>query len=129
VSWITVTSGSSGSGNGSTNFNVAANSGEARSGTLTIAGRTFILTQATSCTYVLNRNTVQVSAAGGMREVVVTTNATCTWTASTTATWISITAGATGTGNGTVEFTVRPNTGASRSATLVVGGQTVTVSQ
>lgn len=129
VSWITVTSGSSGSGSGSAIFTVAANSGEARSGTLTIADRTLTVTQATNCTYTLNRGTVQVPATGGTREVIVATNARCGWTASTTATWISITAGATGTGNGTVEFTVRPNTGASRSATLVVAGQTVTVSQ
>lgn len=129
VSWITVTSGSSGSGNGSMNFNVRANPGEPRSGTMTIAGRTFTVTQGTSCTYVLNRTTVQVPPAGATREVIVTTTPACTWTASTSVAWITITSGSSGVGTGTVEFTVRPNTGASRSATLVIGGERVAVSQ
>lgn len=46
-SFITVTSGSSGSGNGSVGYSVAANTGSAsRSGTVTIAGQTFTVTQA-----------------------------------------------------------------------------------
>ncbi len=46
VAWITITSGASGKGKGTVNYSVAANSGVARSGTMTIAGRTFTLTQA-----------------------------------------------------------------------------------
>ena len=46
-SFITITSGASGSGNGSVGYSVAANGGTAsRSGTLTIAGQTFTLSQA-----------------------------------------------------------------------------------
>ncbi len=46
ASWLTVTSGSSGAGSGTVGFNVAANTGAAqRTGTLTIAGRTFTVTQ------------------------------------------------------------------------------------
>jgi hypothetical protein len=46
VSWITITSGSSGSGSGTVNYSVAANtSASARTGTLTIAGQTFTVTQ------------------------------------------------------------------------------------
>jgi hypothetical protein len=45
-SWITITSGNSGSGNGTVSYSVAANtSGSARTGTLTIAGQTFTVTQ------------------------------------------------------------------------------------
>ncbi|MBI2783305.1 MAG: S8 family serine peptidase [Gammaproteobacteria bacterium] len=45
--WITVTSGASGSGNGSVAYSVATNtSTSARSGTLTIAGQTFTVSQA-----------------------------------------------------------------------------------
>jgi hypothetical protein len=46
AAFITITSGSSGSGNGTVNYSVAANSGSSRSGTLTIAGQTFTVTQA-----------------------------------------------------------------------------------
>jgi Zn-dependent metalloprotease len=47
ATFITITSGSSGSGNGTVNYSVAANSGTtSRTGTLTIAGLTFTVTQA-----------------------------------------------------------------------------------
>jgi C1A family cysteine protease len=47
VAWITIASGSSGSGNGTVNYSAAENAGaKSRSGTLTIAGRTFTVTQA-----------------------------------------------------------------------------------
>jgi len=45
ASWITVTGGASGSGNGTTSYSVAANTGTARTGTITIAGNTFTVTQ------------------------------------------------------------------------------------
>ena len=46
--FITVTSGNSGSGSGTVAYSVASNSGAQRTGTLTIAGRTFTLTQASA---------------------------------------------------------------------------------
>ena len=41
ASFLTITGGASGSGNGSVTYDVAANSGPARSGTITAAGQTF----------------------------------------------------------------------------------------
>ncbi len=47
VSWITVTTGSSGSGDGSVSYTVEANADSAsRTGTLTVAGQTFTVTEA-----------------------------------------------------------------------------------
>jgi Zn-dependent metalloprotease len=47
ATFITITSGSSGSGNGSVSYSVAANTATtSRSGTMTIAGQTFTVTQA-----------------------------------------------------------------------------------
>ena len=47
TSWITITSGSSGTGNGTVTYNVTANtSTTSRPGTLTIAGQTLNVTQA-----------------------------------------------------------------------------------
>lgn len=43
--WITITSGTSGSGNGQVAFTVAANSGSARTGTLTVAQQTLTIRQ------------------------------------------------------------------------------------
>ena len=45
-SWLTVTSASPGSGNGTINYSVAANSSAGRVGTITVAGQTFSVTQA-----------------------------------------------------------------------------------
>ncbi len=46
VPWITVTSGNTGSGNGAANYSIAANTGAAsRTGTITVAGQTFTVTQ------------------------------------------------------------------------------------
>jgi hypothetical protein len=46
ANWITITSGGSGSGNGSVTYAVAANTGTSqRTGTMTIAGKTFNVTQ------------------------------------------------------------------------------------
>jgi subtilase family serine protease len=45
VPWITISSGASGNGNGTIAYTVAANSGAARSGTITVAGQVFTITQ------------------------------------------------------------------------------------
>src|SRR5205823_11333142 len=47
ATWITITSGTSGTGNGTVGYSAAANtSTTSRTGTLTIAGRTFTVSQA-----------------------------------------------------------------------------------
>ena len=61
--------------------------------------------------------------------VGVTATGAGSWTASTSASWITITGPASGAGNGTVSFTVAANTGAARSGTLTINGQTFTISQ
>jgi probable HAF family extracellular repeat protein len=49
ANWVTIPSGSSsGSGSGSVSFNVATNTGVPRTGTLTIAGQTYTVTQSAS---------------------------------------------------------------------------------
>jgi subtilisin-like proprotein convertase family protein/pimeloyl-ACP methyl ester carboxylesterase len=51
-------------------------------------------------------------------------------TTATAPTWLSVTSGSNGTGNGTVSYSVVSNaTGVARSATLTVAGQTFTVTQ
>lgn len=121
----------SGSGNGVVNFTVAANTGPARTGTLTIAGLTHTVTQASGCTYALDSTSAAFSsAAGNGGPVTVTTAAGCTWTAVSNDSWITVVTGATGSGNGTVTFTVEANaSGAPRTGTITIAGLTFTVSQ
>ena len=128
-SWITITSGAAGSGNGTVNYTVAATSGPGRSGVLTIAGRSFTVNQGQGCTFTLSSAGAPAPAAGGPGSFDVRTADGCAWTATSNATWITITSAATGTGNGTVRYSAAANTGTARSGTITVNGQTFTVTQ
>jgi hypothetical protein len=73
---------------------------------------------------------VSVGPSGGSRTIDVTFDYLGTpWTATTTTPWITITPPGGGSSNGTVTFSVAPNTGPARTGTLVVALQTVTVTQ
>ena len=130
--WITVTSGASGAGNGSVGLSIAANTGAARNGTVTIAGQTFTVNQAAvvaPCTFSIAPTSQNVPAIGGTGTVTVTTTSACAWTASSNAPWLTITSGAAGTGNGSVGFSAAVNIAGSRNGTLTIAGQTFTVTQ
>ncbi len=82
-----------------------------------------------TCTYAIAPASQPFAAAGGAGSVNVTTQTGCAWTAASNAAWITINSGASGNGNGTVNFTVAANTGAQRTGTLTIAGQTFTVTQ
>ena len=129
-SWIAVTSGPGGTGNGTATFRVDQNSGGSRSGTLTIGGRTFTVTQSASCSFSIDPTSYSAPASGGSgNTVAVSAPAGCAWTAANAPSWIAVTSGASGTGAGTVTFTVNRNDGGARTASMTVAGQTFTVSQ
>lgn len=210
--WITITSGGTKTGNGSVSISLAANTGTtARTGTLTIAGQTFTVTQnavphytasisrtgsgtvnsadgriqcgalcsaeytANSlltltaaadsgsaftgwsgggcsglgpCSLTINSNitttatfvpcSVSISPASGTAAfggdsgtvTVSATAANCPWTATSNAPWLTITSGASGTGNGTVTYAAAANTSADpRTGSITVAGQNFTVTQ
>ena len=134
VSWLSITAGASGTGNGTVQFSVAANTDSTpRAGTLTVAGQTFTVNQAAAsvtCSYSLSAASQSVGAASATGSVNVTTGTRCMWSATANVAWLSITAGASGTGNGTVQFSVAANTDTTpRAGTLTVAGQTFTVNQ
>jgi len=123
-----VTSDTTGTGDGSVSFSYAANTGASRTGTLTIAGQTFTLTQA-PCAYSISPDTVKMDEDGGTGTINVSTGSACRWTASSNDSWITITAGASGTGAGTVRFTVARNDGKKRNGTLTIAGRNAKVEQ
>ena len=93
-------------------------------------GWTIDITSAgTGCTYTINPTSASIAAAGGTGSFTVTSQAGCTFTAVSNSPFITITSGGTGTGSGTVNFTVAANTGAARTGTITVAGQTFTVNQ
>ena len=133
TSWLTVTSGASGSGNGTVAFSASANPNtSARTGTITIGSQTFSVNQAAApCTYALAPTSQSVVASGGTGSTAVTAPTGCAWTGvSNNTSWLTVTSGASGSGNGTVAFSAsaNPNTSA-RTGTITIGGQTFSVNQ
>ena len=62
--------------------------------------------------------------------MAVATSAGCSWSASSSAAWITITSAASGSGNDTVNYSVSSNSNYStRAANISIGSQTFTVSQ
>ena len=131
--FITITAGTNGTGSGTVSYSVTANTNTiGRSGTMTVAGQTFTVTQvAAACTFTLSATNAAYANAGGSSNVTVTANGTnCSWTAVSNNAFITITAGTNGTGNGTVDYTVAVNTNTSpRNGTMTIGAQTFTVTQ
>ena len=82
------------------------------------------------CTYSISPTSANYGATGGTGSFSVTTQAGCTWTASSNNNWIHITGGASGTGNGTVSYSVDANgSSSSRSGTITAAGRTFTITQ
>jgi hypothetical protein len=129
--WITITSGKNGTGVGTVNYAVSVNSSSCpRTGTITIADQVFAITQqGANCSYSITPEEQIFSTAGGKAYITVTTESCCNWTATSNASWIIITSGLSGTGNGIVQYSVTANSGSSRTGTITVGGSTFTVIQ
>jgi len=82
-----------------------------------------------SCTFTLSTTTLSVVATGATATVGVTANSGCTWTATSNASFVVVNSGASGNGTGTVGLTIAANTGDTRTATVTIGGQAVTITQ
>lgn len=83
----------------------------------------------TSCVTSISPSSQSFSAAGATGTLSVTAPAACNWTASSTAAFLTITSGASGTGNGTINFSVAANTDLLRSGSIVAGTQLFTANQ
>ena len=131
--WVTLTGATSGTGNGSVPYSIAANTAtSARTATLTVAGKPYTITQAAlSCTYAIAPTSGSVPAGGGTGSTGVTSPAGCAWTGvSNSTSWLTVTGGASGSGNGTVAFSAAANSStSSRTGTLTIAGQSFSVTQ
>lgn len=83
----------------------------------------------TSCSFSVSQPTTAFGPEGGTGSAAVTAGASCTWTAASSGSFITVVSGATGTGNGTVQFNVAVNTGTDRIATLTVAGTAISITQ
>ena len=124
--WIGL-SNPSGSGNGAFTVRVASNPGPPRAANIFVDSQTVVIQQM-GCGFSFSPGSVTVPWSGGTSEFVVHVDSACSWTASTTASWITLRQ-AQGAGSGTVSFSYLVSYGPERSATIVVGDQKFVVTQ
>jgi len=88
------------------------------------------LYEAASCSYSVSATPQLFEAGGGTGSVDITAGTGCARTATSNVAWITITSGSSGGGSGTVSYSVAANTNSSlRAGTIVIAGQTLTVTQ
>ena len=125
--WLSLTGATSGNGPGQISYQAAAGA-EARSGTLTVAGRLFTVNQSAGCSYSLSPEVQNVGAAETSFNASVTSSGGCAWSAASNAPWITLDKDR-GSGPGNVRVTVAANTGPGRSGTVAIAGRTLTINQ
>ncbi len=86
------------------------------------------LVNETACTFSISPTSRSFSSPGGNSSFSVSTASGCAWSAMSNASWITTTS--SGSGNGTVSYTVAANSGTSqRTGTITAGGKTHTITQ
>jgi glucose/arabinose dehydrogenase len=108
VPWLTIAAGATGNGSGAVNYTVGANAGLARTGTLTIAGQTFTVTQESGCVAIsLSPQTLPIGTAGAAYSLILSASGgtpgySFTLTAGALPAGMNLTAGGTLSGTPTV---------------------------
>ena len=126
VSWIQLI----GIDSGSVTFVVRGNLTQSpRQGTLNIAGLTFTAVQVANCNLSISPTQMSFAAIGGNGTITITTSGDCGWFALSNVSWITIISGNNGIGNGSVTYSVDPNTGAGRGGTITISGRNFTIKQ
>lgn len=129
--WITVTSTSSGTGDGSFTYSVAPNPGGERVGEIRVSNGAFRVRQL--CVNSFPGPQMTFSGKGGNRVIPITGNAGCGWASSSTVPWIAVTDSPGENGTGTVALSVQPNPdrgpGAIRFGIITVAGQQLVIRQ
>ena len=87
-------------------------------------------TLVTACFFTVSTPVVYVGSAGTTGSVTVTaTNSSCPYTVGSSSAFVNITSGSSGTGNGTITFSVSAVVGPNRTATVSIAGQSFQVVQ
>lgn len=129
VPWLTIVRGANGNGTQSVTYFAEANARPERVGTVTVAGRTFTLTQENGCNYTVSPRNVFVPAFGGNRFIQITSVSDCPWTVVSNSSWITVTFGSSGTGSNVARLDFARNDGPRRTGTVTAAGMTITVTQ
>ncbi|MEN0002750.1 MAG: BACON domain-containing carbohydrate-binding protein [Bacteroidota bacterium] len=131
ASWLSLSNGPSGSGNGSFSVNCTTNtSTSSRTATVTVSGggitRTINVTQqGASPLLTVTPTSINFGSSADDRSITVSSNVS--WSASESASWLSLSNGPSGSGNGSFTINCTTNTStSSRSATVTVSGGGIT---
>ena len=134
-SWVTILSGSSGSGNGQVLYSVANNTASTagRTGVVFIAGQPFTVSQSPGiiiCAYSISPSNRVHGFGATTGTVSVITQPGCAWSVVNTNPWISISSVPDGVGNGSVTYTLAANSSnAVRSGYVQIGDKNLFVTQ
>jgi len=128
VPWITV-AGETGSGAGGFRVTSDENPAGPRTGTVRVATQTLTVQQVGACAYSIKPSDYHSGRGPDTVTIDVTASGGCSWTATTDAGWITIAAGRSGVGNGTVRLEIPANSGPARTAVVVIAGKTFTLLQ
>ena len=83
-----------------------------------------------TCRYSISPPGQSFPASGGTGSINVSTQSACSWNASSNVSWMTITSGSRGTGNGTVYYSINANSdSSSRTASSTIAKNTFTVTQ
>ncbi|HTC33301.1 MAG TPA: hypothetical protein VK724_08015 [Bryobacteraceae bacterium] len=82
-----------------------------------------------NCTYGIASPSASFDSGATAASVNVTASSGCLWSVATTSNFISVTGGASGSGNGTVSYSIPANPGTQRAGTLLIAGNTFTITQ
>ena len=124
ASWISGFTPASGQGTATVSFRVTANDGSStRDGMIVVNGEQARVSQRAPCRYDLGPANQSISASGGAGSLNIATTSDCSWSATTEASWIVLSSSRSGSGNGTVSFTVAPNPGEARTSEIAIADQ------
>jgi hypothetical protein len=134
ASWLTVTSGGSGSGAGEVGYEVAPWAGsEERSAAIAVGPARFTVRQdppaAAACDYTIGPVVFTPCMPASTMTATIAAQSGCSWTVASDVPWIAVTSGEAGTGPGAITFRVSDNYEAPRQGLVKVRWPTPTAGQ
>jgi uncharacterized protein (TIGR03437 family) len=137
VNWVTLNNANNGISGLPVGYSVAANTCvAARSGTITLQQTNLskppqlaVAQDGSPNNISLSAYSATVAADSSDGRIAVTTGNVCSWNATTDVSWIQITFGNSGTGNGGISYHLLANTVAQRTGSIHVGALTYTITQ
>ena len=131
VPWLTVFLGAQGMGAGSVLIvaDPYTNTSQSRSGSVTIAGKVVNFTQR-GYLLSISPQVAEIGSNAGVGEFGVAAPLTAIWEAIVNQPWITLLGSSTGSGSGTVRFSVAANTtGQTRTGRIAIAGEEYTITQ